>query len=140
MACLDLSAPGSCAAYGLFDHSGRTINHGLYGENPDGHLAQLAADQAKLAQLLAESGAFLRVFRGGFENFLCAADTMRAEGKSPDVESVERHDVAAPSVVQEIFFRYGAILEKDWHSGAALDAHLLFFRAYGEIRDSPSRR
>ena len=52
---------------GAIHESGRAVNHGLDRKNANGHLGQLFADQAEIADGLAEGEAFLGVFRGDFQ-------------------------------------------------------------------------
>ena len=116
------------------------VDHGLEREGANGHLRQLGANQAEIADGLAEGDALLGVFRGDFEHAFGAADAGGAQGEAADVQNVEGHDVAAADFMQQIFLGHLAILEKDRRRGAAVQAHLFFFGARRKIRESRARR
>ncbi len=101
------------AGDGGFDHAGGAIDFGFDGVDLDGHFAELGFDEAEIAEAFAERGAFLGIFRGGFQNFLGAADAVGAEAEAAGIERVEGDDVAAAGFVQEIFLRDRGIFEKD---------------------------
>ena len=125
---------GRIGLHGLINDPRRAIDHGLQGKSPNGDLRELGPHQAEVADGMAESRALLGVMCGGFELVFREAEAGGAERETADIENVEGDDVATADIVQQVFARHVAILEKDRCGRTPAQAHFLFFRAHGKSR------
>ncbi len=102
--------------------------------------ASFSLHQAEIADGLAEGFALFRIFRGGCQHMFRSADRGRTERESSGIQNVESHDVTAADFVEQVFFRYFAVLQKNGSSRTAVNAHLVLFVAGLESRERCARR
>ena len=110
----------------LADHA---VAHRLGGEGPDRHLRQLVLDQAELRDGRPERFPLLGVLDGKTQYVLRCAHRERAQLQPAEIQDVERDDMAAADLAQNVLDRDRYIVQVDGRGRAAFDPHLLFFGA-----------
>src|SRR5579883_609540 len=122
--------PGEIRQMG-FDQAAGSPRYGFRRVNADGHFGQLVLNDAEIRDGRAERLALFRIRERDLKHVLHAADRERAELQASQVQDVERDDVAAADLAQQVFFRDVDVIEENGRGGASLDAHLLFFGSGG---------
>ena len=107
----------------------QAIRHALIHVHPDRHFGQLVLDQAELGDGFSESPALPGVADRAGQRLAAFAVRGHGQRQPPDVQDVERDDVAAADLAQDVFHRDLDVIEIDGGGGAALQSHLLFFGA-----------
>ena len=117
---------------GLIDQSRGSIDHGFQSKGTNGHLRKLGPHQTEIADGMPESGTLFGITRGGFELFFGETEAGSAQRKTAGIEDIERDDMAAANLVQQVFAGHVTILKENWSSGTATQSHFLFLGARGK--------
>ena len=111
-----------------FNQSDNTPSHRFRHEHSDRHFCQLVLNRAELGNRRAECLALPGVLQASREHVFRGPDHGRTQFQPPHVQDVERDHVPAPDFSQNVFHRHRNIVKVHRRSGAAGDAHLVFFR------------
>ncbi len=112
----------------ILNVAGHAIRHAFIHVHPDRHFGQLVLDQAELGDGFSESPALAGVADRIGQRLAAFAVRGDRQRQPPDVQDVEREDVAAPDLAQDVLHRDVHVIEIDGGGGTALQSHLLFFR------------
>src|ERR1041385_8688904 len=113
---------------GILNMSSHAVNHALIDVHPYRHLGKLVLYQTELGDGFAESASLFGI-ANRIGQYL-AAFPMSANGQvqAAEVEDIERDDVPASNLTQNVFHGDLDVVEKYGRCGAALQTHLLLFR------------
>ncbi len=117
-------------------HADRAVDHSFAGVDAHCHVGEFFANQAEVGDDFIESLALLGVANGVFERDARAADAHGSQLEAADVQNVEGDYVAFADFTEHVFCGHFAVVEDDRAGGGAADAHLVFFGADGESRES----
>src|SRR6185437_10175424 len=90
------------------------------------------ANQSEFGYGFSESPALLSVTNRPRQRLAAFTVGGHCQRQPPDIQDVERDDVAASHLAQDVFDRDLDVIEVDSSGGTTLQSHLLFFGAGGD--------
>ena len=96
------------------------------------HVRDLLAHQSEIGDDFVERLPLLGIADGIFKRDPASAHAHCAQLEAADVQDVEGDQMTLADFAQQIFNGHFAVVQNDWASGGAANAHLVLFRAHRE--------